>query len=80
MAEISMTIVLTQTALSRPEEARARIEAVGVRISRYLPEVGILTGSGEERLLETLRHLGEVAQARPEHRVSLPPLSGRRPQ
>ncbi len=80
MARISMTVTLDDEHLARAQQVSDALEDLGLTVERVMPEIGVITGSGEEALLDRLRALDGVAEARPESGVRLPPFSGRVPQ
>lgn len=74
MALINMTLVLAEAYLGRSDEVRCTVEALGVHVARVLPEIGVITGSGEAGLLPRLTAMDAIEEARPEGAVRLPPL------
>lgn len=80
MARISMTVTLDDDHVARAQQMSDALEGLGLRVERVMPEIGVITGSGEEALLDRLRALDGVAEARPEGGVRLPPFSDRVPQ
>lgn len=80
MAHISMTVTLDDDHLAQAQQMSDAFEGMGLRVERVMPEIGVITGSGEEALLDRLRALDGVAEARPERGARLPPFSERVPQ
>jgi hypothetical protein len=77
---ISVTVTLDDAHLGRAQQMSATLEGMGLKVDKVLPEIGVITGSGEEGLLDRLRAVDGVAEARPERGVRLPPFSDRVPQ
>jgi hypothetical protein len=80
MARINMTVVLDEAHLGQTDTIRLSLEAMGLRVSHVLAEVGVITGTGDEALLGRVRALDGIEEARPENSVQLPPFSDRVPQ
>ena len=78
MARISMTVTLDDARSA--QQMSDALEGLGLKVERVMPEIGVITGTGDEALLDRLRALDGVAEARPEHGVRLPPFSDRVPQ
>jgi hypothetical protein len=80
MARISMTVTLDDAHMGQAQQMSAELQVLGLAVEKVLPEIGVITGSGDEALLDRLRAMDGIAEARPEGGVRLPPFSDRVPQ
>lgn len=75
-----MTVVLDEAHIDRTEDVRRSLETLGMQVEQALPEVGIISGAGDDRLLVSIRAVEGVEEARQEHTFQLPPFSEKVPQ
>lgn len=78
MNAIAVTVTLAPDA--DVAEMGDRLKRLGLTIEDALPEAGILFGRADPALLDQIRALSGVLEARPEETVQLPPLDDSTPQ
>lgn len=80
MAKINMTVVLDEAHIDRTEEVSQSLTTLGVQVEQVLSEIGVISAAGDDSLLESVRAVEGVEEARQEHTYQLPPFSERTPQ
>jgi hypothetical protein len=80
MARISLKVVLDDAHISQTEKLSRTAAGAGLDVESVIPEIGVIYGSGDESLIDTLSRVEGVQDVDREAAFQLPPMSEIVPQ
>lgn len=80
MARIPLKVVVDEDHISQTEKLSRTAALAGLDVESVIPEIGVIYGSGEESLIDTLSQVEGVQNVDRESAFQLPPMSESVPQ
>ncbi len=80
MPDIALKVIVDDDHLQQTTAVSKLAEQAGLHVESVVPEIGVIYGSGDEALLETLAQVEGVQKVDREATYQLPPVSEKTPQ
>lgn len=80
MTRIPLKVVVDDDHILHTEKLSQTVARAGLNVESVIPEIGIIYGSGDESLIDTLSQVEGVQEVGRETAFQLPPMSESIPQ